>query len=169
MNRSPPISSVLRISQARMLECVAISFSQGFFWPRDRIDDSCTGRQILYHWATREVQFDVVCLVAQSCLTLCNPMDSSPPGSPVHGDSPGKTTEVGCHALLQGIFLTQGSNPGLLPCRQILYHLRHQGSPIWCGWGSKCTQLKYSISHSSLHLDVAMWHSSGQWNVNRSL
>ena len=45
-----------------------------------------------------------VCLVAQSCLTLCYPMDCSPPGSSVHGDSPGKTTGVGCQALLQGIF-----------------------------------------------------------------
>ena len=36
---------------------------------------------------------------------------------------------VGCHSLLQGIFLTQGSNPGLLHCRQILYHLSHQGIP----------------------------------------
>ena len=37
----------------------------------------------------------------------------SPPGSSVHGDSPDKNTGVGCHALLQGIFPTQGSNPGL--------------------------------------------------------
>ena len=36
---------------------------------------------------------------------------------------------MGCHALLQGIFPTQGSNPGLPHCRQILYHLSHQGSP----------------------------------------
>ena len=50
-----------------------------------------------------------VCLVIRSCLTLFNPMDCSPPGSSVHGDSPGKNTEVGCHALLQGIFPTQGS------------------------------------------------------------
>ena len=42
-------------------------------------------------------------------------------------DSPGKNTGVGCHALLQGIFLTQGLNPGILNCRQILYHLSHQG------------------------------------------
>ena len=42
---------------------------------------------------------------------------------------PGKNTGVGCHSLLQGIFLTQGSNPGLLHCRQILYHLSHQRSP----------------------------------------
>ena len=43
--------------------------------------------------------------------------------------SPGKNTGVGSHALLQGIFLTQGSNPGLLHCRQILYQLSHQESP----------------------------------------
>ena len=38
----------------------------------------------------------------QSCPTLCDPMDDRPPGSSVHGDSPGKNTGVGCHALLQG-------------------------------------------------------------------
>ena len=43
-------------------------------------------------------------------------------------DFPGKSTVVGCHFLLQGIFPTQGSNPGLLHCRQMLYHLSHQGS-----------------------------------------
>ena len=45
---------------------------------------------------------------------LCDSTDHSLPGSSVHWDSPGKNTEVGCHALLQGIFLTQGSNPHLL-------------------------------------------------------
>ena len=50
-------------------------------------------------------------LVAKSCRTLCNPMDCSLPGSSVHGDFPGKNIGVGCHALLQGIFPTQGSNP----------------------------------------------------------
>ena len=68
-------------------------------------------------------------LVAQSCLILCDPMGCSLPGSSVHGDSSGKNTGVGCHALLQGIFPTQGSNSGLPHCRQILYHLSPQGSP----------------------------------------
>ena len=74
-----------------------------------------------------------VCLVAQLCPALCDCMDCSPPGSYVHGDSPGKNTGVACHALLQGIFPTQGSKPGLSHCRQILYCLSHQGSPciIW--------------------------------------
>ena len=66
-----------------------------------------------------------LCLVTQSCPTLCNPMDCSPPGSSVHGDFPGKNTRVGCHFLLQGIFLTEGSNLlSLVFCtgRQVLYH-----------------------------------------------
>ena len=54
----------------------------------------------------------VLCLLAQSCPTLCDPMDCNLPGSSVHGDSSGKNTRVGCHALLQRIFPTQGSNPG---------------------------------------------------------
>ena len=61
----------------------------------------------------------VLCLVAQLCPTLCNPTGYSLPGSSVHGDSPGENTGVGCHALLQGVFPPQGSNPGLPHCRQI--------------------------------------------------
>ena len=54
MDCSPPGSSVCGISQARILEWVAISFSRWSSWPRDWICVSCTGRRILYHWATRE-------------------------------------------------------------------------------------------------------------------
>ena len=57
--------------------------------------------------------------VAQSCPALCNPIDCCLPGSSI---------QVGFHFLLQGIFLTQGSNPGLLHCRQTFYHLSHQGN-----------------------------------------
>ena len=52
-------------------------------------------------------------------------------------DSPGKNTGVGSHSLLQEIFPTQGSNPGLRHCKQILYFLSHQGSPFWFRVGSK--------------------------------
>ena len=62
-----------------------------------------------------------VFLLAQSCPTLCDPMDCSPPGSSVHGDSSGKNTGVGCHVLFHEIFPTEGSNAGLLHCRRILY------------------------------------------------
>ena len=63
-------------------------------------------------------------------------MDCSPPGSSVHGDSPGKSTGVGCHTLLQGILPTQGSNPGLLHCRRILYQAEPPGKPKNTGLGS---------------------------------
>ena len=86
----------------------------------------------------------IIGIIAQSCLTLCNPMDCIPPGSSVHVDSLGKNIEVGCHALLQGIFPTQGSNPGLPCCRQILYHLSHQGSPRIREW------VAYLFSRGSL-------------------
>ena len=71
----------------------------------------------------------VLSLVARSCLTLWDPMDCPLTGSSVDGDSQGKNTCVGCHAFLQGIFPTQGSNSGFLHCRSILYHLIHQESP----------------------------------------
>ena len=64
-----------------------------------------------------------------SHVRLCDPLGCSPPGFLCPWDFPGKNTWVGCHPLLQGIFLTQRSNPGLLHSRQILYHLSHQGSP----------------------------------------
>ena len=67
--------------------------------------------------------------VTHSCLTLCNPMDYNLLGSSVYGDSPGKKTGVGCHALLQGSLPDPGIECGSPHCRQILYHLIHQGSP----------------------------------------
>ena len=62
--------------------------------------------------------------IAQLCPTLCDPMDNRL----LHPwDFQGKSTGVGCHFLLQGIFPTQGPNPGLSHCRQTLYRLSHQG------------------------------------------
>ena len=71
----------------------------------------------------------VCVLVTQSCLSLCDPMDYSLLGSSVHGHFQAKLLEWISHSLLQGVFLTQGSNLGLLHCRRILYYLSHQGSP----------------------------------------
>ena len=56
-------------------------------------------------------------LVTQSCLTLCDPMDGSLPGSSVHRVLQARILENGLHFLLQGIFLTQGLNPGVLHFR----------------------------------------------------
>ena len=66
----------------------------------------------------------VLCLVSQLCPTLCDSMDCSPPGSSVYGDSPGKHTGVACHVLVQGIFPTQGSSPGLPHCMRTNHHQR---------------------------------------------
>ena len=103
-----PGSSAHGISQARILDWVTISFSEGFSCPRDRIHVSYVAgslrcMQILYCWATREAALHTewVSEVAQSCLTLCDPIDYSLPGSSVHGIFPGKSTGVGCHFLPQ--------------------------------------------------------------------
>ena len=65
-------------------------------------------------------------LVTQSCPTLCDPWTVAT-RLLCPWDSPGKSTGVGCHSLLQGIFPSQGSNLGLPHCRQILYCLRVRG------------------------------------------
>ena len=81
-------------------------------------------------WRGGEDPLATKVIVAQLCLTLCNPLDCSLPVSPVHGILQARILDgVHSHSLLQGIFPTQGSNPGLLHCRQILYRLSHQGSP----------------------------------------
>ena len=72
------------------------------------------------------------CLISQSCSTLCNPLKGNLPSSPVHGIFQARILRVGCHFLLQQIFLTQGLNLSLvclLHCKRILYPLSHQGSP----------------------------------------
>ena len=70
----------------------------------------------------------VCALVAQSCPTLCDPVDCSPMGSSVHGILQARILEWVAILFPRGVFLTQGSNPVLLHCREILYHLSHQGS-----------------------------------------
>ena len=100
-------------------------------------------------------------LVAQSCPTLCHPMDYSPPGSSVHGDSPGKNTGVGFYALLQGIFLTQGLNPHLLcllhwqadslPLVSPGKPLSSSASEIAQSCLTLCNPLDCSLSGSSIH------------------
>ena len=78
-------------------------------------------------------------LVAQSCPSLCNPMNCSSPGSSVYGILPARILEwVAIHSLLQGVFPSQGSNLGLPYCKQILYCLSHQESPFVRGINPIC-------------------------------
>ena len=78
----------------------------------------------MYLLLTVSVDQEVKAKVTLSCPILCNPIDYMSPWN-----SPGKNTGVGSRSLLQGIFPTQGLNPGLLHCRGILYQLSHKGSP----------------------------------------
>lgn len=68
-----------------------------------------------------------VCVCGYSCQTLCDPWTIVRQAPRIHRDSAGKNTGMHCHALFQGIFSTQRSNPGLLHCKQILYCLSHEG------------------------------------------
>ena len=154
---SLPGSPVPAILQARTLEWVAISFSSSWKWEAkvkslSHVRLLATSWTAAYqappsmefsrqkywsgvplpsppaNWQTLKSRYwmrDVpACSVTKSCLTLCNPMDCSPPsmgfsrqeywsGSPVPSPR---------------VFLTQGSNPGLLHCRWILYQLSYQGN-----------------------------------------
>ena len=84
-------------------------------------------------------------------------------------NSPGKNTRVSSHSLLQGIFPTQGSNPGLLHCRQILYQLSHQGRIKNKKQMCASQQLFHSIHgappvHFSLSLS-SLWESLLTWKL----
>ena len=84
-------------------------------------------------WSGRRI-CAVLCLVAQLCLTLCHPMNCSPPGFSVHGIFLTKLLEWVAMPSLQGIFPTQGLNPDLPHCKWILYPLSHQGYPRILEW-----------------------------------
>ena len=139
-NQGPDIDRIYSFYSDLAVLCLCISFC--FFFCHLVMSDFCAPwtaawllcpspsprvSQVHIHCVSDAIQpthaFAVLCLVTQSCPTLCDPMDCNPPGSSVHGDSLGKNTRVSCHALLQAIFPTQESNPGLSHCRQILYHV----------------------------------------------
>ena len=98
------------------------------------------------------------CQSLQSCPTLCNPRDCSLPGSSCPWDSPGKNNGVGCHALLQGIFHTQGSNLCLF-WQAVSLPIAPAGEPPLTVWVSEVTQscptlrdsMDYSLPGLSVH------------------
>ena len=125
------------------------------------------------HFRVLALRSPMKVLVTQQCQAI----DYSQPGSSAHGIPQVRILELGSHSLLQGIFLTQGWNPGLLPHRRILYHLGHQGrlpaqvlirwgpllsdhgqvtSSFWCLW---CLLLKEY--HCSYHRWWWWWEFPG--------
>ena len=122
---------------------------------------SCTGSSSL---AKKPVK--VKLLVAQSCLSRCNPKDCSLPGSCVHGILQVRILEWVTMPFFR--FPTQGSNPSLLHCRQILDCLSHQGSPKnhICHpgvWNGKSTDRPFLAKLSKVCLSFQM--ASGNKNL----
>ena len=119
---SPPGSSVHGILQARILEWVDIPFSRGSSLTQGSnpsLPHCSTSRQILYClWATKR---------SESRSGVSDSLRPHGPCSP--WNSPGQNAGVGSYSLLQGIFPTQGLNPGVSHCRRILYQLSHKESP----------------------------------------
>ena len=86
------------------------------------------GKLILVRWSWRDLEpWSTCCLVTQSCLTFCDPMDYSPPGSSVHGIFQARILEWVVIPFSRGL-LIQGSNLHILLGRHILYH--------WDTWGT---------------------------------
>ena len=150
-----------------------ISSSRGSSQPKDLNPVSCISRRILYHGVTWEALFlGQITFYACKCLfvqfgflyfplfwskrksesVICSAMSDSlrPQGlGPTRllcpWDFPGNNTRVGCNFLLQGIFVTQGSNLSLLHYRWILYSLSHQRSPFWSISSCKTQALSVSL------------------------
>ena len=108
-------------------------------------------------------------LCAQSCLTLCNPLDCSPPGFSVHGDSPGKNTGVGGHFFYRGSSQPRDRtqvSPAFLHWRQILY-----------GWAIReadsARELRNIVSREitrlSLSLERWLQVKGGEWTERREV
>ena len=119
--------------------------------------------------------------VTQSCVSLCDHMDYT--RSP--WNSPGQNTEVGSFSVLQGIFPTQGSNPGLPHSRRILYQLSHKGSLRILEWVAYpfsrqifaaqesnqglllCRWILYQLSYLMLSCFRRVWFFATLWTVAR--
>ena len=90
--------------------------------------------------------FSFASSAAQSCLTLCDARDGSPPGSSVHGLSQARMLEWVVLPFSRGF--AQPRDRTCVSCigRWILYHLSHQGSPVMCNWGKFWTRHKETKS-----------------------
>ena len=110
------------------------------------------------------------CSVTQSCLTLRDPMDSSPPDSSVHGVLQARTTGVGCHALLQGIFRISPVSPALSgrffttePLGKLCLHLKNILKMLAELYSFKSSRKSVSLSFQLLEATCILWsidHSS---------
>ena len=153
----PPGSSVCAILHAIILEWVAMPSSRESSLPRD---------QTLGCWIDRQITEK-----NESCSVISD--SRWPHGLYSSWNSPGQNTGVGSCSLLQRIFPTQGSNPGLLHCRRLLYQLSHQGNPRILQpihkTGSSLSQLRHkgsACNAGDLGLIPGSERSPGEGNGN---
>ena len=103
------------------------------------------------------------CLVTKSCPTLLWPHGPYLTRLPCPWDSPGKNTGVGCHFLLQGIFLTQGSNPSLLHCQVGSLPLGLLGTPLADKVNDKYIYLGSKQIKFWAHHPTTIWITHTSW------
>ena len=147
---SLPSSSVHGTPQARILEWVATPYYRGSSRPRDRTWVSCIAGRFFTLWATREASVLMTVSfssVTQSCLTLCDPVNHSTPGLPVHHQFP-ESTQTYVHWVGDAI---QSSHPLSSPSSPALHLSQHQGLFKWVSSLHQVAKvLEFQLQHQSL-------------------
>ena len=153
----PMSFTVPGILQARILEWAAYPFSSGSYQPRNQTRVTCIAGGFFTNWDIRvrsTLQNQSVSSVAQSCLTLCDPMDCSMPGFPVHHQLP-EPTQSHVHCIGDVIqpphLLSSPSPPTFNLCQ-------HQSLFQWVG-SSGCQSTGVSASASVLPMNIQDWFS----------
>ena len=155
MDCNPPDSSILWISQTRILEWLAIPFYRRLFQPRDQTRVSHIAGRFFTNWATTEAllvyQFSSV---AQLCPILCNPMDCSIPGFPVHHELP-KLTQTHVYWVGDAI---QPSHPLLSPSPSVFNDSQNQGLFKWVSFLPQVAKvLEFQLQHQSFPMNTQDW------------
>ena len=156
---SPSGSFVHGISQARILEWVAVFFSGRSSHPRDQTLISCIGRQILYHWVSWEVSsMGICCSVDMSCLTICDPIDCSIPHHLLESEDVPHHT--GLHHLLEFAQVhvrwigdaIQPSHPLSSSAPSAINLSQHHGLFQWVSSSHQVTKvMELQLQHHSCH------------------
>ena len=137
--------------------------------PSNPQNNSVTGTQLGSDKDPQETT--QLCIIAQSCLTLCDPMDCSPTGTSVHGDSPGKNTRVSSHVLLQGNLLKPGVESRSPVWQADSLPSEPPGKPMNTAVGSQSLS-PGDLSHpgiepGSLALQADSGHPANKWRILR--
>ena len=137
--------------------------------PSNPQNNSVTGTQLGSDKDPQETT--QLCIIAQSCLTLWDSMDCSPPGTSVHGDSPGKNTRVSCHVFLQGNLLKPGDKSRSPVWQADSLPSEPPGKPMNTAVGSQ-SLFPGDLSHpgiepGSLALQADSGHPASKWRILR--